>query len=192
MPSDRGFDVIIEIPRGSRNKYEMDQGTGRIRLDRMLFTATQYPCDYGFVPGSLAEDGDPLDAMVLADEPIFPGVLVRVRTVGVFWMRDECGADAKLLTVPAGDGRFDGIGELADTPRHLCDEIEHFFGVYKDLEPGKTGDARGWQDRAAAERVLARARAAGPGWFGRIPGVWPTASGQDEIRPPGAGARGHP
>ena len=89
--------MVVEIPRGSRNKYEMDHETGEIFLDRMLFTATQYPADYGFLPDTLGEDGDPLDALVLLDEPTFPGCRVRVRAVGVFWMRDEAGPDAKIL-----------------------------------------------------------------------------------------------
>lgn len=148
------LDAIVEIPRGSRNKYEMDHVTGRIRLDRMLFTATQYPCDYGFVPATLAEDGDPLDVLILGDEPVFPGVLVHARPVAVFWMHDERGPDAKVLTVPADDNRFDGIADLGDVPGHHLAEIRHFFDVYKDLEPGKEADTRGWQDRGHAERVV--------------------------------------
>lgn len=151
-------DVVVEIPKGSRNKYEFDHTRGRIRLDRMLFTSTGYPADYGFVPGTLAEDGDPIDALVLLDEPTFPGCEVLARTVAVFWMRDEHGPDAKLLTVPAGDPRFAHVREMTDVPPYQLNEIAHFFEVYKDLEPGKSSESRGWQGRQAAERALLDAR----------------------------------
>ena len=147
-------EVVVEIPQGSRNKYEMDHETGRIRLDRMLFTSTRYPLDYGFISGTLAEDGEPLDALVWLDEPTFPGCLVTARPVAVFWMLDERGPDAKVLTVSANDLRMSGIRELEDVPAHLTAEIGHFFNIYKQLEPGKYSDVRGWQDRAAAERVV--------------------------------------
>jgi inorganic pyrophosphatase len=147
-------EVIIEIPQGSRNKYEMDLATGRIRLDRMLFTSTRYPLDYGFIPDTLAEDSEPLDAMVILEEPAFPGCLVTVRPVGVFWMTDEHGPDAKILTVPARDPRFAGIQDLDDVPAHMTAEIGHFFEIYKELEPGKSSDVRGWQARACALEVI--------------------------------------
>jgi inorganic pyrophosphatase len=147
-------EFVVEIPQGSRNKYEMDHATGRIRLDRMLFTSTRYPLDYGFIPDTLAEDGDPLDVLVMLDEPTFPGCLVLARPVGVFWMHDEHGPDAKILTVPARDPRYAGRQDFADVPEHLTTEIGHFFDVYKELEPGKGTDVRGWQDRAAAEQVI--------------------------------------
>ncbi len=152
-------EVIVEIPMGSRNKYEMDHKTGRIRLDRMLFTSTVYPLDYGFIPGTLAEDGDPLDALVWLDEPTFPGCLVTVRPIAVFWMLDERGPDAKVLTVCAHDPRRSAIRDLGDVPTHLTEEIAHFFDIYKELEPGKSADIRGWQDRTAAERVIKEAQA---------------------------------
>ena len=152
-------DVVIEIPRGSRNKYEMDHGTGAIWLDRMLFTATQYPADYGFVPNTLAEDGDPLDVLVLLDEPTFPGCHIRVRPVGVFWMSDEAGPDAKILCVPAGDPRSSGMHDLADLPPFLLAEIEHFFAVYKDVEPGKSVETRGWEGAGAANQAVEDSRA---------------------------------
>jgi inorganic pyrophosphatase len=148
-------EVIIEIPQGSRNKYEMDHHSGRIRLDRMLFTSTRYPLDYGFVPETLAEDGDPLDAMVILAEPAFPGCAITARPVGVFWMTDEHGPDAKILAVPARDPRYAGMRELTDVPEYLRDEISHFFDIYKELEPGKGTDVRGWQGRQAAEDVIA-------------------------------------
>ncbi|MEU7003008.1 inorganic diphosphatase [Nonomuraea sp. NPDC046570] len=151
------FDVIVETPRGSRNKYEMDLDRQRIRLDRLLFTATAYPYDYGFVPDTLAEDGDPLDALVLGEVPTFPGCVIRTRPVAVFWMRDEQGPDAKILCVPADDPRFDQYQDMDDVPVHVRGEIGHFFGVYKDLEPGKTADARGWEPRECAERLVEEA-----------------------------------
>ena len=150
-------DVVIEVPQGSRNKYEMDPVSGRIRLDRMLFTSTRYPADYGFIPGTLAEDGDPVDVMVLLGEPAFPGCAVIARPVGVFWLTDEKGPDAKVLAVPARDPRYAGLRDLGDVPGHLLDEIGHFFDIYKELEPGKGTDIRSWQDRACAEQVISEA-----------------------------------
>jgi inorganic pyrophosphatase len=151
-------DVMVEIPKGSRNKYEYDVGRDRIRLDRMLFTATGYPSDYGFVPDTLAEDGDPIDALVLLDEPTFPGCVVRVRVIAVFWMRDEEGPDAKLLCVPADDPRHAHLRELEDVPMHQISEIWHFFNIYKALEPGKSSETRGWERRNEALRALEEAR----------------------------------
>jgi inorganic pyrophosphatase len=152
-------EVIVEIPRGSRNKYEVDHATGAIWLDRMLFTATQYPADYGFVPETLAEDGDPLDVLVLLDEPTFPGCHILVRPVGVFWMTDEAGPDAKVLCVPARDPRSRPVTDLADLPDFLLAEIEHFFQVYKDVEPEKSVETRGWEGAEAAVRAVEDARA---------------------------------
>jgi len=151
-------EVIVEIPRGSRNKYEMDHETGAIFLDRMLFTATQYPADYGFVPDTLAEDGDPLDVLVLLEEPTFPGCHIRVRPVGVFWMTDEAGPDAKVLCVPAADQRSKHITDLEDLPEFLLAEIEHFFSVYKDVEPGKSVQTRNWEGATAAIAAIVDAR----------------------------------
>jgi inorganic pyrophosphatase len=163
------IEVIIEIPQGSRNKYEMDHANGRIRLDRMLFTSTRYPADYGFVTGTLAEDGDPLDVLVLLGEPTFPGCDVIARPVGVFWMLDEHGPDAKILAVPAHDPRYAGVWDLGDVPEHVLAEIGHFFDVYKELEPGKATDVRGWQGRQAAEEEInaAVARCQGQPVIGR-------------------------
>ncbi|MEU0568735.1 inorganic diphosphatase [Nonomuraea sp. NPDC005983] len=151
------FDVVVETPRGSRNKYEMDVARQRIHLDRLLFTATAYPYDYGFVPDTLAEDGDPLDALVMGEVPTFPGCLIRSRPVAVFWMRDEQGPDAKVLCVPADDPRFDQYQDIEDVPFYILGEIGHFFDVYKDLEPGKTADAREWETRECAERLVEEA-----------------------------------
>lgn len=151
-------DMVVEIPAGSRNKYEMDHEHGYIRLDRTLFTAAVYPADYGFVVETAAEDGDPLDALALLDAPTFPGCHLEVRPIGVFWMHDEKGPDAKLLCVPADDPRWQETEDIDDLPKHLLDEISHFFEVYKALEPDKRTDVRGWQSRTAAEEVLATAQ----------------------------------
>ena len=155
--------MIIEIPRGSRNKYEMDHETGVIWLDRELFTATRYPSDYGFVPETLAEDGDPLDVLVLVDEPTFPGCHIIVRPLAVFWMQDEAGPDAKVLTVPVADPRWKDIDDLDGVPPFMLQEIENFFEIYKTLEPGKSTNTAGWQGRVAAERAIEDARERFPG-----------------------------
>jgi len=152
-------EVVVETPQGSRNKYKLDTGSGRIRLDRMLFTSTVYPLDYGKVLDTLAEDGKPVDVLAWLDEPTFPGCLLTVRPVAVFWMADERGPDAKVLGVASHDVRKSGITDLADVPRHLLNEIGHFFDIYKELEPGKSTDVRGWMDRAEAERVITEAGA---------------------------------
>ncbi len=154
------FDVIIEIPKGQRNKYEMDHESGRIRLDRMLFTSTRYPADYGFVEGTLADDGDPLDALVILDEPTFPGCLIRCRAIGMFRMRDEKGLDDKVLCVPATDPRMAHLRDISDVSDFDKLEIQHFFEVYKALEPGKEVVAAAWTgvDAAEAEINLSRER----------------------------------
>lgn len=150
------FDVLIEIPKGQRNKYEVDHKTGRIRLDRMLFTSMVYPTDYGFIEDTLGEDGDPLDALVLLQEPLFPGVLVEVRPVGMFQMVDEAGGDDKVLCVPAGDHRWEHIQDIGDVPEHQLHVIKHFFTEYKALEPGKFVNAADWVGRAEAEAEVQR------------------------------------
>jgi inorganic pyrophosphatase len=147
-------DVVIEIPKGQRNKYEMDHETGRIRLDRMLFTSTRYPADYGFIEDTLADDGDPLDALVLLDEPTFPGCLINCRVIGMFRMRDEKGLDDKVLCVPAHDPRMEHLRDIGDVPKFDRLEIQHFFEVYKELEPGKSVQAEAWADRTAAEAQI--------------------------------------
>jgi inorganic pyrophosphatase len=158
--SAEAIDVVIEIPTGSRNKYEYDHEKHVIRLDRRLFTATTYPADYGFVPDTLAGDGDPLDVLVLVTDPTFPGCLVRVRILGVFFMRDEAGVDAKLISVLEHDPQWDQATDIEDVPEHLRNEISHFFSIYKDLEPGKSVSVEGFNDRAAALRELEACRAA--------------------------------
>ena len=152
------FDVLIEIPRGCRNKYEVDHASGRIRLDRMLFTSTTYPADYGFVLDTLGEDGDPLDALVLVQEPTFPGCLIRSRPIGMFRMTDEKGGDDKILCVPAGDPRQEHLRDLHHLPESDRLEIEHFFKIYKELEPGKSVEGSTWGDRAAAEAEVEASR----------------------------------
>ena len=150
------FDVVIEIPKGSRNKYEVDHDTGRVKLDRYLYTAMGYPTDYGFIENTLGEDGDPLDALVLLPEPLFPGCLVEARPVGMFQMTDEAGGDDKVLCVPAGDVRWDHIQDLGDVSSFELEAIKHFFEHYKDLEPNKWVKAADFVDRAKAEaEVLA-------------------------------------
>lgn len=145
-------DVVVEIPKGSRNKYEFDHERGVMRLDRRLLSAMTYPADYGFFPETLGEDGDPLDALVLVNDPTFPGCWLKARPIGIFWMEDEAGPDAKVICVP--DDPFwdtiDDVGELSDALRA---EIEHFFDVYKMLEPEKSSSTKGYEghERAVEE-----------------------------------------
>ena len=148
------FDVTVEIPKGTKNKYEMDHNSGRIRLDRTLFTSTQYPYDYGFVEGTLGEDGDPLDAMVIGEEPTFPGCLIECKAVAMFRMRDEMGGDDKVLCVPTADTRRSHLTDLDAVPEYVLLEIEHFFSVYKDLEPGKSVEGATWTGREEAEQEV--------------------------------------
>lgn len=156
-PETMYFDVTIEIPKGQRNKYEVDHETGRIRLDRMLFTSTQYPSDYGYIEDTLGEDGDPLDALVLLDSPTFPGVLIKCRAIGMFHMRDEAGGDDKILCVPANDPRIIDIQELEDVSEFDRLEIQHFFETYKDLEPGKSVEGAHWAGKETAQRIIQEA-----------------------------------
>lgn len=151
-------EVVVETPAGSRNKYEFEERSGRIHLDRRLPSATVYPADYGFVPGTLGRDGDALDALVLVEEPTFPGCLVRGRVLGMLVMEDEHGHDPKLIVVPDGESRWTGASGLDDVPRSLREEIEHFFTVYKDLEPGKEARTFGFDEREEALRELRAAR----------------------------------
>ena len=155
--------VFVEIPSGSRNKYEFDEELGGIVLDRRLFTAMAYPADYGYVEGTLAEDGDPLDALVLVGDPTFPGCRIRVRPVGVFHMEDEKGTDHKIVCVPLRDPLWSATHDIHDVPAPLRQEIEHFFQVYKDLE-GKTTETRGFGNRSEAQAIIdaCRARADSP------------------------------
>ena len=153
------FDVLIEIPSGSKNKYEVDHKSGRLRLDRMLFTSTRYPQDYGYIEDTLGQDGDPLDALVIVREPTFPGCLIEARAIGMYRMTDEAGGDDKVLCVPASDPRMDRVQDLEDVSPFLIREIEHFFLIYKDLEPGKSVEGASWTGRAAAEEEIVASRA---------------------------------
>ncbi len=150
IPANRGsiedprIDVVVETPMRSRNKYEYDAAIGMIRLDRRLPSATVYPADYGYVPGTLARDGDALDALVLVEEATFPGCVIETRILGAFLMRDEHGPDTKLITVPTSTPRWREARAISDVPTALLDEIEHFFAVYKDLEPEKTTETAGF------------------------------------------------
>ncbi|CDZ90535.1 inorganic diphosphatase [Rhodococcus ruber] len=145
------FEVTIEIPKGQRNKYEVDHETGRVKLDRYLYTSFGYPADYGYIENTLGEDGDPLDCMVLLPESVLPGVIVEARPVGMFKMVDEAGGDDKVLAVPAGDPRWDHVKDISDVSQFELDAIKHFFVHYKDLEPGKHVEAADWVGRAEAE-----------------------------------------
>lgn len=158
MMQDEVIDVMIEIPKGSRNKYEYDHEQHVIRLDRRLFSATVYPADYGFVPDTLAEDGDPLDVLVLLEDATFPGCWVRVRPIGVFRMEDEAGRDAKIICVPERDPNYEGVEDVSDLPEHLLEEIKHFFDMYKMLEPGKSTTTLGYEDHIAARAEIAAAQ----------------------------------
>ncbi|HEV8228677.1 MAG TPA: inorganic diphosphatase [Candidatus Limnocylindria bacterium] len=153
----RSVDVFVEIPRGSRAKYELDRATGRIRLDRVLFASVHYPADYGFVTDTTAGDGDPLDALVVVEEPTFPGCIVPARPIGTLLMRDENGKDEKILAVPVGDPRFDQVRALDDLAPHWLREIEMFFATYKALEGGKVALA-GWRGPAEAWALIERSR----------------------------------
>jgi inorganic pyrophosphatase len=149
--------AFVEIPGGSRNKYEWDADLGGIVLDRRLFTAMSYPADYGFIEGTLAEDGDPLDALVLVSDPTFPGCRIRVRPVGVFHMSDEKGPDEKIICVPPNDPTWETVTDVHDIASTLRNEIEHFFQVYKDLDQEGKVKTRGFGNRAEAESVIVEA-----------------------------------
>lgn len=150
-------EVVVEIPKGSRNKYEYDPERDRFVLDRMLFSAVHYPADYGYIPDTLARDGDPVDALVLVGEATFPGCLIESRPVGVFEMEDEKGPDEKILCVPLHDPQWNHIGTFDQVPDHLQREITHFFEVYKELE-GKKTEVGGWRDEDAARERIRESR----------------------------------
>ena len=157
------YPAIIEIPRGSRNKYEVDHETGRVFLDRVLYTTFVYPTDYGFFENTLGLDGDPVDVLLLAQYPLFPGVGVSVRVVGVFNMTDDGGSDAKVIGVPAGDPRWDHIQDVNVVPEYTRKAIEHFFEHYKDLEPGKWVKTEGWGSASEAVAIVEAGIKAFPG-----------------------------
>jgi inorganic pyrophosphatase len=148
---------LVEIPKGSRNKYEWDKELGGIKLDRFLFSSVHYPTDYGFIPQTCGEDGDPLDAMVLVSEPTFPGCLIEVKAIAVFRMADDRGQDDKVLCVPHEDPNWNYIESLDDVPNQLRVEIEHFFSIYKQPE-GKEVEVDGWHGRDEADTIIAESR----------------------------------
>ncbi len=150
--------AFIEIPRGSRNKYEFDEATGRLRLDRVLYSSVHYPTDYGFIPDTLAEDGDHLDILVLMQEPTFPGCYIDARPIGGLDMSDEKGSDFKVLAVPVGDPRYQHVSDLSHLGDHWLREIETFFATYKLLEPKQT-EVLGWHDASFAWDVIEACRA---------------------------------
>jgi len=165
IPSDPGgkapeeVNVVIEIPQGSGVKYEVDKETGIVTVDRILYTSMVYPFNYGFIPGTLEEDGDPVDVIVVGYEPLMPGVLIRARPVGVLLMEDEEGPDAKIIAVPAEkiDPRFSNVRDVGDLPEALKGRIKHFFEHYKELEPGKWVKVTGWEGAARAKEAISRA-----------------------------------
>ena len=149
--------VVVEIPKGSRNKYEFDKEKNRLVFDRMLFSSVHYPSDYGFIPDTLALDGDPLDALVLVWEPTFPGCVIESKPIGLFKMWDEKGEDDKILCVPIRDPLWNHTQDLHDVPPHFLKEIEHFFSIYKDLEMKKVRIG-GWTGLKEAELAIREAR----------------------------------
>jgi len=151
------YDAVIEIPRNSKIKYEVDHGTGRVFLDRILFTPMGYPANYGFFENTLGEDGDPLDVLVLLDHDLAPGILAKVRPVGVLKMTDEAGGDDKVVAVLAKDPRWDHVKDVSDVDEWTKNEINHFFEHYKDLEPGKWVKVDEWAGAAEAERLVTEA-----------------------------------
>lgn len=155
--TNRTVDVFVEIPKGSRAKYEYDERTGRIRLDRVLYSSVVYPADYGFIEGTLSGDGDPLDALVVVEVPTFPGCVVPARPIGTLLTTDKMGQDEKIIAVPVGDPRFDGITDLGDLAKHWLLEIETFFSTYKTLE-GDVPEVSGWHGRASSWRVIEACR----------------------------------
>lgn len=146
--------VVVEIPKGSRNKYEFDKTLGAIRVDRVLYSSMVYPGDYGFVPQTMYDDGDPLDIFVMNHEPTFPGCIVPARPIGLFRMKDKGEPDDKILAVNVGDPFFRDYHDIGDIPQHFLAECSHFFAVYKDLE-GAHVKTFGWERaEKARERIL--------------------------------------
>jgi inorganic pyrophosphatase len=157
MPDDELL-CIVEIPKGSRNKYEYDHETGGIRLDRYLMPSVVYPADYGFIPDTLALDDDPLDVLVCLSEPTFPGCIVPVKPIGLFEMEDEKGVDDTVMCVPLHDPGWNQLQEVDDLPEPLRQEISHFFAIYKDLDPERHSEVKGWGSRGKALETIKDAR----------------------------------
>ncbi len=145
--------VIIEIPKGSRNKYEYDKKSGAIVLDRVLYSSIHYPGDYGLIPQTLYADGDPMDILVMLNEPTFPGCVIQARPIGLFRMKDRGDPDDKILAVPANDPISKDYHDIADIPQHFLQETAHFFAVYKDLE-GAHVKTFGWEGVASAHAAI--------------------------------------
>jgi inorganic pyrophosphatase len=148
--------VVVEIPKRSRNKYEYDEQSGFVKLDRVLYSSLHYPGDYGFIPRTLYDDDDPLDVLVHINEPTFPGCVIEARPLGIFRMRDKGVPDDKILAVPATDPLFDEMRKLSDIPSHYLEEVTHFFTVYKDLQHVRV-EAMGWEDHEIAGQEIERA-----------------------------------
>lgn len=157
--SENLIDVLIEIPKGSNNKYEYDKEKKAFRLDRVMYSPVYYPADYGFLENTLADDGDPLDAMVLTTHPTFPGCIITAKVIGMFIMEDEKGRDEKIMSVPKDDPRFNNINSLYDLEEHILREYRHFFSVYKDLEEKKV-KIHGWAGIEEALEVIEKSKAA--------------------------------
>ncbi len=157
VESERELVCVVEIPKGGRNKYEYDPLLGGIKFDRLLMSAATYPTDYGYLRGTLGQDGDPLDALVCLTEPTFPGCLIPVKPVGMFKMSDDKGIDDKIICVPLHDPNWNEYEHLGDLPQLLRQEIEQFFSIYKDLE-GETVTVEGWASVEDAVREIAEAR----------------------------------
>jgi inorganic pyrophosphatase len=157
VADDANLYCFVEIPKGSRNKYEWDEDLGAVKLDRFLYSSVVYPTDSGYIPDTLAEDGDELDAMVCVSEPTFPGCVIEVKPIALFKMADEKGVDDKILCVPLSDPAWNTLEKLDDLPKQLTDEITHFFSIYKDLEQKET-EVRGWFSREDAEQEIDKAR----------------------------------
>lgn len=184
------LDVTVEVPFGERNKYEIDHHDGRIRLDRQLFTATRYPAEYGFLSGTLGRDGDPLDALVLTDAPTFPGCVISARPIGMFVMDDEHGSDNKIVTVPAGDPRWERLQDIGDLPTYTRAEIQHFFEVYKQLEPGKRVTGTRWATLSEALLEIDDATERHRRGTGVAPSSTLSAGTEDERRQQNGSVRG--
>jgi inorganic pyrophosphatase len=148
---------FVEVPKGSRNKYEWDERLQAIKLERFLFSSVHYPTDYGFIPGTLSEKGSALDAMVCVGAPTFPGIVIPVKVIAVFRTKDEAGQDDKLLCVPLEDPNWNWMNELDDLPDTLKTEIEHFWSIYKEPE-GKPVEIQGWENRTCALEVIQEGR----------------------------------
>jgi len=150
---------VVEIPRGGRNKYEWDPELGAIKLDRFISASVVYPTEYGYVPETLAPDGDPLDVLVCVSEPTFPGCVILTKVIGLFRMADEKGPDDHVVCVPFNDPTWNTLEDVDDLPEQLRKEIGHFFDIYKDLDPDRHSEVKGWGDRQSALQTIEQARA---------------------------------